>query len=94
MRLIKLKAIWLPFLFFCTALTAQQKTKNNLPIGVFDSGTGGLTVLEAMLTLDAFNNITGKPGADGKPMAANRAVDDYQAFQEIQESTLHQPVEF
>jgi glutamate racemase len=65
MRLIKLKAIWLPFLFFCTALTAQQKTKNNLPIGVFDSGTGGLTVLEAMLTLDAFNNITGKPGADG-----------------------------
>ena len=67
MRLIKLKAIWLPFLFFCTALTAQQKTKNNLPIGVFDSGTGGLTVLEAMLTLDAFNNITGKPGADGKP---------------------------
>ena len=64
-RLIKLKAIWLPILFFCTALTAQQKTKNNLPIGVFDSGTGGLTVLEAMLTLDAFNNITGKPGADG-----------------------------
>jgi len=64
-RLIKLKAIWLPFLFFCTALTAQQKTKNSLPIGVFDSGTGGLTVLEAMLTLDAFNNITGKPGADG-----------------------------
>lgn len=24
-----------------------------------------------------------RPGADGKPMAANRAVDDYQAFQEI-----------
>jgi glutamate racemase len=35
-------------------------------VGVFDSGTGGLTVLEAMLTLDAFNNETGKPGADGK----------------------------
>jgi glutamate racemase len=48
-------------------LFAQQKTKNNLPIGVFDSGTGGLTVLEAMLTLDAFNNITGAPGSDGKP---------------------------
>ena len=36
------------------------------PIGVFDSGTGGLTVLEAILNLDAFNNKTGKPGADGK----------------------------
>lgn len=37
------------------------------PIGVFDSGTGGLTVLEAILRLDAFNNVTGKPGADGIP---------------------------
>jgi glutamate racemase len=46
---------------------AQERSKNNLPIGVFDSGTGGLTVLEAMLNLDAFNNKTGKPGADGKP---------------------------
>ncbi|MFY7899766.1 MAG: glutamate racemase, partial [Chitinophagaceae bacterium] len=46
-------------------LAAQNK--NNLPIGVFDSGTGGLTVLQAMLTLDAFNNTTGIVGADGKP---------------------------
>ena len=46
---------------------ADAQNKINLPIGVFDSGTGGLTVLEAMLTLDAFNNETGKPGADGKP---------------------------
>ena len=46
--------------------TAQVASKRSLPIGVFDSGTGGLTVLEAMLTLDAFNNVTGKPGADGK----------------------------
>lgn len=36
-----------------------------LPIGVFDSGTGGLTVLEAMLSLDEFNNKTGEPGSDG-----------------------------
>ena len=43
-----------------------DKKKSALPVGVFDSGTGGLTVLEAMLTLDAFNNETGKPGADGK----------------------------
>ena len=38
-----------------------------LPIGVFDSGTGGLTVLEAMLSLDAYNNNSGLPGPDGKP---------------------------
>ena len=65
MRLLKLPVICLSFLAICSVLAAQEKTKNNLPIGVFDSGTGGLTVLEAMLTLDAFNNITGKPGADG-----------------------------
>ncbi|MFY7651911.1 MAG: glutamate racemase, partial [Chitinophagaceae bacterium] len=47
---------------------AQKKlktTKKILPIGVFDSGTGGLTILEAILTLDAFNNVTGAPGTDG-----------------------------
>jgi len=49
------------------ALNAQENSKAKLPIGVFDSGTGGLTVLEAMLNLDAFNNKTGKPGSDGKP---------------------------
>lgn len=27
-----------------------------LPIGIFDSGTGGLTVLEAFLSMDEFNN--------------------------------------
>ncbi len=48
--------------------SAQQAVapKKALPIGVFDSGTGGLTILEAMLSLDAFNNTTGLPGADGK----------------------------
>ena len=53
------------FLFF--SLAAFSQTNNDLPIGVFDSGTGGLTVMEAILTLDAFNNNTGKPGSDGKP---------------------------
>lgn len=63
------------FIVFVLILIVQlhvdaQAIKNNkkaLPIGVFDSGTGGLTVLEAILALDAFNNETGKPGADGKP---------------------------
>ena len=62
-------AITLFVAFQLTGL-AQQATKqetNSLPIGVFDSGTGGLTVLEAILKLDAFNNETGEPGADGKP---------------------------
>lgn len=38
-----------------------------LPIGVFDSGTGGLTVLEKILSLDRFQNITGDEGKDNIP---------------------------
>jgi glutamate racemase len=38
-----------------------------LPIGVFDSGIGGLTVLEAILAADAFDNRSLKPGPDGRP---------------------------
>ncbi len=41
--------------------------KSKLPIGVFDSGTGGLTVLEVLLNADMVNNISGKMGADGVP---------------------------
>lgn len=37
----------------------------DLPIGVFDSGTGGLTVLEKLLSLDAFDNMTGGESKDG-----------------------------
>ena len=75
MFLVTLRSIlFLSIFFISVAVNAQavikksnKKTvKVNAPIGVFDSGTGGLTVLEAMLTLDAFNNETGKPGADGK----------------------------
>ena len=39
----------------------------SLPIGMFDSGTGGLTVMEQFLALDSFNNETGEEGADGIP---------------------------
>ncbi len=42
-----------------------------LPIGVFDSGIGGLTVLEAILSLDAFNNDNLRPEADGRPDFTN-----------------------
>jgi glutamate racemase len=39
----------------------------NRPIGVFDSGTGGLTVLEKLLSIDEYNNITGEHTPDSKP---------------------------
>lgn len=45
---------------------AYEDDLKHLPIGVFDSGIGGLTVLEAILALDAFDNDTLKPGADGR----------------------------
>ncbi len=41
--------------------------RNNLPIGVFDSGTGGLTVLDAVMGMDEFNNGTYEKGSDGIP---------------------------
>lgn len=52
----------------CTIGVGQTQEK---PIGVFDSGTGGLTVLQAILTLDSFNNTTGLPGSDGIPDFSN-----------------------
>ena len=39
----------------------------DLPIGVFDSGVGGLTVLEAIKAHDRHHNLTGADGADGVP---------------------------
>jgi len=40
---------------------------SDLPIGVFDSGVGGLTVLEAIKAHDRHHNLTGAEGADGVP---------------------------
>ena len=45
----------------------DAEATRHLPIGVFDSGIGGLTVLEALLKLDVFHNDTLQPGADGVP---------------------------
>ena len=39
----------------------------DLPIGIFDSGVGGLTVLEAIKAHDRHHNLTGADGADGVP---------------------------
>ncbi len=38
-----------------------------LPVGMFDSGTGGLTVLEKFLDIDFFDNRTGEEKPDGIP---------------------------
>jgi len=53
--------------FFKVPFDRYEGETKALPIGVFDSGIGGLTVLTAILELDAFNNITGEPGPDGRP---------------------------
>lgn len=55
-------SVFLSMIVLAAALAQQEH-----PIGVFDSGTGGLTVLQAIITLDEFNNTTGMPGADGTP---------------------------
>lgn len=47
--------------------TVYRSSTTALPIGVFDSGIGGLTVLEAIRSLDAFDNNTLRPGPDGQP---------------------------
>lgn len=43
---------------------AQDKT---LPIGVFDSGTGGLTILNTLVDFDGFNNQSKSAGNDAIP---------------------------
>ncbi len=45
----------------------QEVDRSQLPIGVFDSGTGGLTVLEVILSADYMDNIDGDLEPDGIP---------------------------
>jgi glutamate racemase len=52
---------------FSLKLNALQGDLSHLPIGVFDSGIGGLTVLEEILKIDTFKNDTLAPGPDGRP---------------------------
>lgn len=51
--------------------SAYRGDLSQLPIGVFDSGIGGLTVLQAILQLDAFHNDNLQPGSDGVPDFVN-----------------------
>ena len=52
---------------FTVSFDCFKTEMKELPIGVFDSGIGGLTVLTAILQLDAFDNVTHEPGPDGRP---------------------------
>ncbi|MCI4444227.1 MAG: aspartate/glutamate racemase family protein [Lentimicrobium sp.] len=53
--------------FYYTNFKKYPVLESNMPIGVFDSGTGGLTVLNAIVTLDLYNNKTHQKGTDGIP---------------------------
>ena len=43
------------FLYY-TDFTRYPRAVEQLPVAVFDSGTGGFTVLEKILSIDCFNN--------------------------------------
>lgn len=52
--------------FYYIDFNNYPKEKTNLPIGVFDSGTGGLTVLKAIVNYDENNNEDYGKGSDGE----------------------------
>ena len=53
--------------FYQDYTSYKRADRTRLPIGIFDSGTGGLTVMSAIVKLDEFNNVTGDRGGDGIP---------------------------
>ena len=58
-----------------TACACVSAWADDAPIGVFDSGLGGLTVLERLLDVDQIDNATGLYGPDGVPdLARERFV--------------------
>ena len=52
---------------FVFAAAFAEVRPEDRPIGVFDSGIGGLSVLEPLLTIDAFDNVSGGMHPDGRP---------------------------
>ena len=51
--------------FFYVDTSTYPKNREQLPIGVFDSGTGGLTVLDAIVNFDKYNNADRTFNANG-----------------------------
>jgi glutamate racemase len=58
---------------FSIAFERYQTLDEDLPIGIFDSGIGGLTVLNEIVTIDQFDNVTHESGADGRPDFQNES---------------------
>ncbi|HZK60487.1 MAG TPA: hypothetical protein VFC41_00335, partial [Anaerovoracaceae bacterium] len=54
--------------YYYVDLKAGSNVTADLPIGMFDSGTGGLTVLRALIDFDSYDNSNKKSlkGGDGK----------------------------
>ena len=50
---------------YYTDMSSYPEDISKLPIGVLDCSVNGFEVVERLLTLDRFDNITGKPGPDG-----------------------------
>lgn len=55
------------FYYIDTKNYFKDEKAEELAIGVFDSGTGGLTVLDALIRYDKNNNATYVEGQDGQP---------------------------
>lgn len=53
--------------FYYIDFASYKNDDASLPIGVFDSGTGGLTVLDALVRYDEHQNQAGGDGADEQP---------------------------
>ena len=61
--------VWKRFYSRLTAFAGPRRvvSEKSMPIGVFDSGIGGMSVLEKLLVQDRFDNDTGAPRPDGRP---------------------------
>lgn len=53
--------------FYYIDFASYKNNDASLPIGVFDSGTGGLTVLDALVRYDQHQNGSSESGADDQP---------------------------
>ncbi len=52
--------------FYYIDFKKYPKERNQLPVGIFDSGTGGLTVFDAIVNFDQFSNSSQNEGSDGE----------------------------
>jgi len=53
--------------FYYVNFEDYPEMDKTLPIGIFDSGTGGLTVLDALVNFDRYNNENQEKGGDEIP---------------------------